>query len=259
MNRFAVIILVSLSAILLSSSSTASRFGTVEEVIQAAKENKEPAYIKDLLETLPAGLTQWVASKSIASPEEMLCFLLTMRSYNSLSWTTAENPAVTIADDVAGSAASDAAYNAAEASFLNNATWNSGWDDPSWNPSWQPAVDSAKDFWSPAMNEARAAVRGALMGITDPQEAGRVAYRVAEWVSLNACRDHMNDVITVMFVTTDKLLPGSATNPLVNETLWSEFRTKYSDTLRPEAKGYVIPWFSILDSLVSIKSKRGQF
>src|SRR5262249_39381820 len=98
-----------------------------EEVINAVKENTEPAYIEKLMDAYGEKLKTWASSKKIVSPKEKIAFLLMMHSIVSVGYDAARNAAMNAARNAAADAARNAATNAA-ADAARDAAADAAWD-----------------------------------------------------------------------------------------------------------------------------------
>src|ERR1700756_1302238 len=87
--------------------------GTLDEVVDAAKKNEEPAYIKILMAHPQRELYEIALSKKIDRAEQKLAWLRTMYAVVSVSYKAAWNAAFEAAGKAAEIAALAAAGNAA--------------------------------------------------------------------------------------------------------------------------------------------------
>jgi hypothetical protein len=288
-----------------------SGFGSLDEVIQAAiNDNAEPNYIVNLNRDLFTNkLLPYQKSLNLQDERARLLYLLTMRSYNSLSQITGQRTAILYfykdrtayfsladyktfkvtqisqaqkPDEVAQSTVclpfccpcigkkttdnshikespTDAAQDAALAAGLNNAAWNEAWlygGDP-WGPSWDKANDALLTYFDEATNIANSQIERALVGITDPIEQGRIAYRVAEWVALNHYYAKAIEMFSAIHAVLAANLPQNVKNPTTNKETWWRYRSAYFTPLRPISYVYVAGWLHFLDKAMGVTNENG--
>ncbi|HXW53854.1 MAG TPA: hypothetical protein VEL47_07105 [Myxococcota bacterium] len=284
-------------------SALDTEFGSLEEAKAAGLENREPNFVNDW--SLALGNNKLVPFQEvnhIQAPREMLLFLLTMRSYNSLIQITAMNTSLlffmkdqkkldsvrlkmptasyyqaSYKDSLAKKNAplpmvidedndnccecccfsfkkqtqrdpSIVAQETALAAGLLRATWGPGWDyDAAWGPSWDSANKELTTFYQIAQAIGFAQIKRALVGITDPEQQGRIAYRVAEWVALNTFYDKASQMLDIAYKSVAKNLPADAKNPFSSLREWQSYRDTYFTVLKKESQIFLSPWIKIFD------------
>jgi len=249
-NQF-LFVLFSLSLIISKASN--AQVGQLEEVVEAAIDNKEPAYIKELMELLSGNIQVLVRERKFKSQEQMLALLLTMRGMVRVAYLAARNAAFDVggieADNAARSAAGIIAGDAVFA--VSGEAWGSASNDAfseAHNVAYNAAYEAAK----------MAALNTALMGgpNIDPAIRGRIIFRVAEWTALNYFFNHiMSDAFSSIFDVTNNaaifnLRVTSEDNPFRSFAAWNEFQRAHFAHLSAESLVLLMPWFNILDSLV---------
>jgi len=172
-----------LSIILLVTSAIPSfaQVGTRERATQAAKNETEPEYIKTLMERLSVKIDRYAATKNLEDPVEKLILLSTMQGIIDLAQACAYGAAI---DGAALAHAPINAYYAAEAAAFNQAKVQTENTFKSIK-----LAAHAKSYKSTRLDQAidsakLASMHAALIG-DSPNEKGRIAYRVAEWETLN--------------------------------------------------------------------------
>ena len=269
-------LLIALLTLSISTSSRGEKFGTYEEVVEAAKRNQEPAYIPKLMEAFGRELA--LQTPDLSTPRHRQAFLLTMVSVIGLQGCPAveidENnydwyAALEAARGTAWYGAWRAAMGAAKDSSLSTATAWGAAVDAALNADKHVAVDAVVDaarcaqdaavreMFQSAVNadalRAGNAARNDLGGtvLARREAVGRIAYRVAEWKILNFIFERSAVLIPKFYEVALSHLPKQECSSIfMNEADWSAFRTKHFSKLNPAQRIFVEAWLTILEKAI---------
>ena len=241
-------LLIALVTLSISASSRGKEFGSLKEVVKAAKNHQEPAYIPKLMEAFGRELRSQALDLSTSRHRQ--AFLLTMASIVRLhvhacgeAWgmrvpAIMGDTASTFADEAATNAAVDAAgraaWRAAEKAAVNAA--GSGAWDAAQKAAEDAAWDNYRDFVTTRV---------------------RISCWVAEWKMLNFIFESSEELIPKVYKATLSHLPKQESNSIfTSEAGWLAFRTKHFGELddNDNALIFVEPWLTILDNVISKKA-----
>ncbi len=229
-----IVLLLSLS--LVAATSANAEFGTIDEVIQAAEDNREPDYIQDLMGALSKKLRVLAQKKGIKPPRQMLAWLLTMRaildSVNQTAMNGAWHVCRTEAEKNAWSTAMDA---------VKEATSEQGWSE-----ALDGALATAKKVLSDTAAWAAANAASLNAAQNDrPKNRGRIAHRAAEWGALNSFFKDIDALFEKTFDVTLNALPTNPqNNPFDSPASWREFHENYFGSLSKDTMVFLVPWLN---------------
>ncbi|MFK7822638.1 MAG: hypothetical protein AB8G05_00665 [Oligoflexales bacterium] len=230
-----------------------------QETKDVAFENCEPACLRGMSDALKPRLMLLLIKKEQAlNTKESLTrhaywLLFTMRHYNAGAWSTALDAAIsaTAGPSARISAKSSALYAAISAAF--DGTWRAA-RSAAWSDAWRSASNVARlSHISTALYAARSAACKSANEGKSPQKVGRIAYRVAENVSL----------LFYLLKNFDKMVENSykasienmTENPIENifesTKRWNNFKLRYFDEIRDDAKHFLEPWLTELDRIAA--------
>lgn len=210
--------IVAIVLFLAFSTSSKAEIGSMQEVIKAAKEGKEPAYIKELMARLSRKLHDIAREKGIASPKEKSAWLITMGAVLNASHKAVWNPT--------GDASFDAAHSASELAV--------------WHPGWIFARSVAGDV---AGENTEIAIQNMLRQRTTIQQAEAIAFREAEWLVLNFVFSNAENIVETIYEATLNALPEKPEkNPFDSREAFIQFYNQYFFRLSDNVMIFIAPW-----------------
>lgn len=235
-----------LSFILLITSaipSFAEKIGTIEEAIQAAKDNKEPAYIKTLMVTMSVKLTKF-ASTNVKSPKERLAWLLIMQgvldvAQNSITQHASYAAWAHYVGNTGLSLANGAAWGALQSPFTYD-PW-----DPARAAAWKAVREAAgKDI----DKFARDANHDAAFANRYVAEFNQITQRAVEWAVLNCLLERIQPITTkALLAVLQALGDDPAENPFADtndrdEDYLDQYYEQHFGQLNDNAMVFLTPW-----------------
>lgn len=223
----------------------AETFGTQEEVVQAAKDGKEPAYIKELMQALSKKLAVIAKNRGESDHSKDLAWLFSMRNVVIL-----DNVAYNAANHAAGRWAQDAVLD-----FSSNTAWCAAWNaaigaasNPIPHSSVGEAADKAastavKAAYNAAYQHAYKAAKEAADQAASLEESARLAYRAAEWATLNWLFENIESVANQVYSASLGVLSKlPKTYPFENKEQMTFFMKSQFGWLNSEAMIFLAPW-----------------
>jgi len=226
LKRISCLVVIFLS--LAFSNDSNALVGSKEDVIRAAKEGREPEYIKELMEQLSPELQIFVFDNEVNTPAKQLAWFFTLRSIVTVAWNAAAAAAESGFDTpwhAAAQATTDAAYAC---------------DFEDW-------VAAKKAAWSHANHFGGLAAGNAAKYVLEnggtPRDRGIIDFRVAEWVVLNDVLKNIKSIFKATYqAALDELPKKIENNPFKSHDRWLKFYNKYFAELSPEAMVFLAPW-----------------
>lgn len=280
-----------LTALILSSTIASfpgvAQVGTLEEIITAGRDGRQPEYIARLMSEFEAKLKQFMIAQNVRSPKEILNLFGTMVAmmrevynracllgYPRVNALPEDNPYL---DDSFGDACQILDNSWCEIENHQHGTLSVG-----------PTVNGYEEtFLHDVYAESLELYNRELDAGSSTDQALAVRYRFAEWRILNYMLDNQGWLQrfyshprfdpyegTRWYPTAKHPHPhcdsewcdcshyhdqegwykevanGVITNPMVSPGAWLHFRTKCFDSLSPNAWVFVAPWIGVIDALV---------
>lgn len=217
----------------LIANTSNAQFGSLLEAIDAARENREPAYIEPLMIELSKKLNSYVSEEKVHPSNEGAYWMATTGEFVDVVCQAALLPVKTVGGDGAVNAVKNAAV-------LQNWLLFGG----------------MKSFFD--YNIKTGAIKAGfdaanlVLKYVDAsrEETARIVFRAGEWAALNYMFENIESFL--QFVHKQKARQGFGTRKLENEADWIAFYREYFLELSPEAMLYLTPWLSQVFPVVEL-------
>lgn len=258
-------------AILLSltfSVVSHAKIGTKREVIEAAKAGEEPAYITPLMQALSTKLNQFVDARGgLKSPRKKAAFLITMRIFNDIAGVGAYSgfklakkyQILFKADEGVLNAGLLAAVDACSnlvpytADVYHCYTKCSVYKDHYMDKDapWMIIQKKVRDAASRAAGLAlfeQISIAALEQHKVSHSEGKRIAYRVAEWSSLNYLLKRADRILPEIYGVVVERLPKylSTYSIFYSPEAWDKFQSERFGRLPPQTMVFLNPWLQVL-------------
>ena len=241
------------------------------QALQAAKDDKEPPYLRILSRllsfklanivelTTPPPSTANLHSRKVKAAQTLLSMYGYLWAARNAAGNAAGNAARNVAGDAALYAAGNAAGNAALIVALS-AAWDVAGDAASivaLSAAWDAARDAA---WNAARSAAGDAANEAItqLFVQSPADAppsaeliGKTAYRSAELTALLSVLRHVEAVVQRVFAETERFFSEETPFPMfANTAAWKDFKIQHFSTTDENIVHYWQPWLMKIDQFV---------
>jgi hypothetical protein len=222
-----------------ATASLAQVHGHLQDIIEDARENLDPPYVKDLMDDLAKELLVIAEGREIRGEQERLAWFLTMAAVVDATLDAAQVIAQIALCSSSSVIPPKAALKLAVEIALNSAQKVAG-DVP---------LDIARErancvaenniSWRDIYTEITSVI---ALGSTY-EEGKRIAYRIAEWRVLNWLLENIQAIVAYVYPTTYAFLTFNIRpNPFASDRALCAFMHENFENQRDEVMFFFAPW-----------------
>lgn len=231
--------IVAIVALAVATASPAQVHGHLEDIIEDARDDLDPPYIKDLMDDLAKELLLIAENRELRSAQEKLAWFLTMAAVVDVMLATAQEIAKVVVCSSDAVIATQAALERALKIALKAAQKAAG--DVPLDITRERANGVFEEFFP--WLDTYTGITAIIKEESTHEEEKKIAYRIAEWLVLNWLLDNIQSIVSSVYPTAHTFITfNTRPNPFADDRALYAFMREHFENLHEEVMFFFTPW-----------------